>query len=276
MAQGLERHGCKITWREDRAAYKPKYCEPHLFDMAMTDGVREPMCTMVEEYNAEGLPVIVTDMGFLNRYSGYQQVGLDGLNWVPPEPCGPERFDKLGIDLKPRQAEKETVLICGQKPYDGQHHMGPEELRSLYESWAEQIAFHTNKRIIFRTHPRCPDMKINGAYNQPPTDTKNGGLDSALRYAHAVVAYNSTACTDALIAGVPFFCMPSTQAFKLSNGLDFSKIDEPYFPSDSDRREHLNRVAFAQWTAQEMQKGEAAEFILENVKRGNYRCQPKV
>lgn len=271
LAEGLQKLGCSVTWREDRAAYKPKYAEPDLFDCAVTDGIREPMKTMCEEYTALGLPVLVMDLGYLNRWDGYHQLGLNRLNWMPEEECPSDRFYRLGIDLKP-QSGGDYILITGQKPYDGQHHMGPEELVAMYSDWVREIRQRTDREIVFRPHPKGYDLKVPGVTLGLPTNLTSGGLDEAIAGAHCVVTYNSTSATDALIAGKPVFCHESAQASSLANS-DLSNIERPRFPSDQERQQHFNRVAYSQWLAQELESGEAAQFILEAINADPDLCR---
>jgi hypothetical protein len=101
MAEGARARGHHVLFREDRQAYKRNYVEADKFDLAVTDGLREPMDLMRDEYKATGLPVLVTDLGFFRCRPGYQ-VGLWQLNWLPDFECPSDRFDSLNIQLKDR------------------------------------------------------------------------------------------------------------------------------------------------------------------------------
>ena len=217
-------------------------------DIVFSAGLGNPMGEVYSGYTAKAVPVIVTDAAFI-RLPDYFQMGF-GLNWLPSWDCEEDRFLSLGIELKER-SQGECIVIAGQKPDDAQHRISEDKLTELYQGWVDEIKNHTDRPIIFRPHPRRPTMRLEGVSHDVPTDKKRGGLDQLLLNAHCLIAYNSTACTDALIAGVPFYSH-SSQAQALSNGLDFSSIETPWFPDDHARLAHLNRVAHAQWKESEI------------------------
>lgn len=264
IAEGFRVLGHSVDFREDRSAYKRKYLEADKFDIAITDGLRAPMDLMRDEYREAGLPVLVTDLGYTrNRNPSYFQVGVHEINWLPSFDCPPDRLEKLEILLEPRK-HGEYVVIAGQKAYDAQHYMGHDELTAMYQRWVAEIQRNTDRPIIFRPHPRSHDMRLKGVEHDIPTNTKNGGLAELLNNAHCLVTYNSTSATETLIQGVPVFCKGPAQALPLAN-TDFYDIETPFFPSRDQLTAHLAKVAYAQWTADELASGEAVEFLLSRV-----------
>lgn len=262
LAQGFESLGHTIEWHEDRGAYKKNYVVPNS-DVALTDGLRAPMNLMRDEYTAQGKPVLVTDLGFLRAGKGHLQCGLNGLNWMPDFWCPPDRFYSLGLEMKPRKTG-DYIVIAGQKGYDAQHYMSHDRLTGMYQYWVDQIRSKTDRPIIFRPHPKSYDMRLNGVEHDIPTDHKNGGLPELLENAHCLVAFNSTACTEAILAGVPVFCDRSAQAAPLGN-IGFGDIEDPYFPDDDTRLDHFSRVAYAQWTGAELSSAEVVQWYIDNV-----------
>lgn len=265
LADGFKALRHEVRWREDRGAYRKGEVED--FDLAVTDGVRPPMNIMRDDYVAAGIPVWVTDLGYVRRDLGYLQLGVNRLNWIPEIECPPDRWNALGVELQPRR-HGEYILITGQKPDDGQHLMSEMELWLLYTNIVTELRKHTDREIVFRPHPWCNYMAIDRARIDKPTDIKSGGLAEAIAGAHAVVTYNSTSATDALIAGVPVFCHESAQASGIANN-DLSQIENPYFPSDEVRQLHFNRVGYSQWLVRELESGIAAEFVLRAMSRSN-------
>lgn len=257
LPQAFESLGHRLYWREDRGAYKPNYTED--FDLVITDGLRPPMDLMRDEYRAKGIPVIVTDLGYVRRDLGYMQVGIDRLNWLPDFECPADRWDALGVELQPRK-HGDYILITGQKPGDGSHGMSDTQLWKLYAGWVEEIRQHTDREIVFRPHPFARDMGLEGVLIDKPSDKKSGGLAEAIEGAHCVVTYNSTSGTDALIAGVPVFCHESAQYADLGNS-DFAVIEEPYFPDD--RLTHFHKVGYSQWQVQEFTR--TVEWLIQRV-----------
>lgn len=264
IAEGFQARGHSVIFREDRSAYKRKYVEADKFDLAITDGLRAPMDLMRDEYRDAGLPVLVTDLGYTRkRVPSYFQVGLYQINWLPPFDCPEDRLEHLGLLIEPRK-HGDHIVIAGQKAYDAQHYMSHDELTAMYQSWVDEIRRHTDRSIIFRPHPRSYDMRLQGVEHDIPSDRQDGGLPELLNNAHCLVTYNSTAATEALIQGVPVFCMGPAQALPLANTV-FSEIEEPFFPSRDQLTAHLAKVAYAQWTADELASGEAVDFITERM-----------
>lgn len=260
LHESLKKRFADIEVREDRNAYRVGQGEPSGVSMALTDGLRIPMNKMRDEYNAMGKPVLVTDLGYVRRDLGYMQLGINKLNWLPSIACPSDRWDRLDVTLADRQYG-DYILITGQKPYDGSHGMGEKQLQQMYSEWVQEIKQHTTRKIVFRPHPKYPQMVIEGAEMDVPTDINSGGLKEAISGAHCVVTYNSTSGTDALIAGVPVVAMSDTAQFYDVAEHDLANIENPRFPDN--RQCHFNRVAYAQWTVDELRNGGALEFILE-------------
>jgi hypothetical protein len=267
----LKRRGHRVSHRADRGAYQLGQGEPNGVDLAVTDGVRPPMDLMIQEYATKKIPVLVTDMGYVRRDLGYHQLGLGGLGWLPRGPCSPDRWDELSVDLV-APGGGDYVLITGQKPLDGSHYMSEAGLANMYQAWVDKIRRFTDRQIVFRPHPRAPDMRIQGAELDVPTDTKNGGLAEAIAGAWAVITFNSTSGTDALLAGVPVFCRPGAQYSRLANthltprlGGWLADIEEPFFPDRAQLLDHFHRLAYAQWTVEEMKAGTGLDYVLENL-----------
>ena len=256
LAVGLCSLGWDIIWREDRDAYQANQEASPEFDLAVTEGIRGPMSVMCREYTALGTPVLISDAGFVRRDLHYFQLGVNRLNWFPEFELPGDRWDRLDVRLRPLHAGT-YILIAGQKPDDAAHGLGAEELRALYQDWAQELRGLSDLPVHFRPHPMGPEAHPEGL------ETIQGlTLAEELAGAHALVTWNSTTTTDALIAGTPAFALgPNAQAEELAN-TELRYIARPFFPSDPVRRAFFNRVAYAQWTLEELQNGMALEFTL--------------
>ena len=133
----------------------------------------------------------------------------------------------------------------------------------MYSEWVQEIKQYTDRDIVFRAHPKYPNMTVEGAKTDTPTDINSGGLKEAINGAHCVVTYNSTSGTDALINGVPVFAMSDTAQFYDIANHDLSDIENPLFVDD--RLPHFSKVAYAQWTVDELKSGEALDFVMERI-----------
>lgn len=214
-------------------------------------GLRGRSRDVLNAYRAKNVPVMVIDAGFVRR-EAYWQIGLNGLNWITPSQVINDRWQKLGVDIvKHRKPGGVHVLVCGQKPGDAQHGIDPER-------WAEEVITeirrHTTREVVWRPHPgantslRSAD-RISYAAGNP--------IAHDLESAHCVVTYNSNSGHDALLAGVPVFCDPCAIYAECAN-LDLAEIESPKLPA---RSRYFYRLAYSQWTIDEMESGDPLAFI---------------
>jgi len=256
FAQGAEKRGHRVIWRNP-APFTPEQVED--FDAVVVLGMQPRKRLVVEAYNRAGRPAVVVDLGYLKREE-YFQVGLNGLNWLPPFDCPDDRFRALGISRasRPRSTKKKPgvhIVIAGQKPGDGQHRMADNQ---AVITWAQGVVDRireiTDRPIIWRPHPLAPVQPVRFAELSDPRErTLARDLDGA----HALVTFNSNAGHEALLAGIPVFCDPSAMYAEVAN-TDLSLIETPRWQSTKD---YFSRLAYAQWTLDEMACGECMAFL---------------
>lgn len=228
--------------------------EVESFDLVVVNGWRSGK-RVAKSYEAAGVPVLVVDFGYLKRVNapdeymqGHWQVGLGGLNRIPSFACPSDRFDALGLDIAKAGGNPQgNVLVCGQVPGDAAHGM---DAHSLREWLREKMREYPD--AIYRPHPRGGIAIPGHANNHQP-------LADALAAARLVVTYNSNVGHDALLAGVPVVCGP---------GAAYGELAGEALPSIEERREYFSRVAYGQWTAEEMASGEAQAFWLDHLLSG--------
>jgi len=215
-----------------------------------------------------GTPVLIHDLGYLNRFGAdysspihHYQVGLNGLCWLPPAAAvDASRFDLLGLKLVDyRRRPGDDILILGQVPKDGQHELSEAELIAWYTEKAAAIRAVSERRIVFRPHPKTPDMALSCADEQ---QSPKMPLPEAFKTCHCVVTYNSTGGTEALLHAVPVICDPSAMYAEYCD-TDASGIGNP---AKADRREYFARLSFAQWKIGECRSGECFRFMEPFVK----------
>jgi hypothetical protein len=200
---------------------------------------------------------LVLETGYIKRgddEDSYYAAGFDGLNGNADfrnRNMPSDRFEELGIELKPWREDGEYILLCGQVPWDAsvQHtdHVG------WLSSAVEGIRKNTGKPVIFRPHPKGPD------FNLPHTTKSTGTLESELEGAFAHVSFNSNSGVDAVLAGVPTFTgSRDAMADEVSNR-NFLYLGNPMMP---DRKQWANNIAYTQWTLEEMAEGKAWAHLL--------------
>lgn len=109
------------------------------------------------------------------------------------------------------------------------------------EAWALSVASRVDGPMVFRPHPRSPQVAPRGL----EIDTLP--LAESLARAGKVIAYTSNIGHDALLAGVEIEADgPAAWA-----GVTLAR-----------RTKYFHRLAYAQWLLPEIASGEAIEFIL--------------
>jgi hypothetical protein len=194
--------------------------------------------------------VIVLETGYVNRGDGethHYAAGFNGLNGRSDfrnKSSGTERWDKLGVQLKP-YSRGNKVLLCGQVPWDAS--VENSDHKAWIQETAQKLKTITTRPIVFRPHPLVPLAKIHGLEH-----SEGKPLAEDLRDAHCVVTYNSNSGVDALIEGKPVFAFDEgSMVWDLSNK-NLADIEEPKCP---DRKQWAANLAYAQWTPAEMSAG---------------------
>jgi hypothetical protein len=174
-----------------------------------------------------GGTTLVFDLGWFNRgwdsykkqEGGYYQVGLNCLNWLPA----------VARDSRPVNGDATRVLVLGQVAFDAQHGLSRGELNK----WISERRV-AGAQMRYRPHPQGLEL--------PPERS----LDEDLEWCDHVLTYNSTAGLEALRRGIPV--TSSTNCFyrDLCNGP---------CPDVATRERFFRRVAWAQWTEQEIVDG---------------------
>ncbi|MFA5662391.1 hypothetical protein [Castellaniella sp.] len=229
------------------------YDRPAAYDLVAVLGMWN-CAPIVRDYRARGTPVLVVELGYLRRAAreqaaddgGYHQVSLNALNAPPAFACPPDRFDALNLEIIESPPKDGYVLICGQVPDDKSHGMTRAECQAWTAGW---LAKYPN--AVFRPHP------LRG-YKLPEgtrIDTHKY-IEESLAGARLVVTVNSTAGNAALLAGVPVIA---------DGQATYSDLSGEALPSLADRLAYFHRLAYGQWTREEMRDGACVEFLIEHL-----------
>lgn len=247
LATGFAALGCLSAHRAQRYWRG----EVEEFDLVMVNGMRIG-AEIAAAYQDVGIPVLVYDFGYLKRVNardeytqGHWQVGLGGLNRIPTAECPSDRFDALGLEIVEQGGNPSGyVLVCGQVPGDAA--LGQDS--SVHRQWLrDQLAAYED--ALYRPHPR-------GGIAIPGLVGNNQPLADALAGARLVATYNSNVGHDALLAGVPVIAHGPAA---------YSELSGEELPSLEARQAYFNRVAYGQWTVDEMASGEAQKVWLEGL-----------
>ena len=160
-----------------------------------------------------------------------------------------DRLQRLGISIRPRQNHARDILIVApdQKPctfYD-------TSLETWLKTTLETLKLHTDRPIRMRERPISR------------LDRKTQKPEEWLNDVHAVVTFNSTAATEAVLAGVPVFVTAPANAARPVGNTDLGQIETPWFPDSDQVYKWACHLAYGQFHTTELANGTAAGILKE-------------
>jgi hypothetical protein len=258
FARGAERRGATVQFRnpsvyQSRGGYEPAAA-------VLVHGINGPCGTIVRDHLAAGGCPIVLEMGYVRRGDGldaYWSLGIGGLNAHADFRNGRmpgDRWEALGVPLA-RWRDPGTgtiVLVAGQVPGDA--NVAGLDTRRWAEATISELRGHTDRPIVYRPHPK--DFNPGGVDGVP---LSRRPLHEDLAQAWALVTWNSNSAVEAVLAGVPVFCLSRAMASPV--GLDdLSRIETPATP---DRQQWAHDLAYTQWRLDEMEAGLPWRHLME-------------
>lgn len=213
-------------WRDDEA---------ESFDLVVVLGLHGKNANILRVYTARGVPVVVLDLAYFRDVQGYWQVGVGGINRPPAFPCPGDRFDALGLSVQPSGGDPDGyILYAAQRPGDRSHGLS-------FRRWRELLRQAPGK---IRMHPK-----------DVPQETT---LAEDLAGARMLKTLCSTSGIEALLAGIPAVAdLPERAAW--------GELSDETLPSVEARTELFRRLAYGQWTMDEMRDGTCAAFVLNHL-----------
>lgn len=206
------------------------------------------------QLRAQGREVLVMERGYMGDRFAWTSLGWNGLNNRANfgiRDDGAERFRKhFGHLLKPWNSAGDYVLLIGQVP--GDMSLQGRDLAPWYAKQAARAAALYKLPVRFRQHPEA--VRRGMRQDVPGTVGMGGDLQSALSAAAVVITFNSNAGVDAVMAG------------KLTVAMDHGSMALPVALADLPERMHCEfreregwaeRLAWCQWTMDEIRSGEA-------------------
>jgi hypothetical protein len=153
---------------------------------------------------------------------------------------GPERWAALGVTLKPWRTAGEHILVCPNRSFGvGEQVMHPD----WGQRCAERLRARTARPVRLRVHP---------GNSAPPRP-----LSQDLAGAWAVVVWSSSVAVHALVEGIPAYIEAPYQIVKAAGAS--GPVDNPVCP---ERLPVLERLAWQQWTCEEIAKGLPFALLL--------------
>ena len=198
-------------------------------------------------------PVVIIERGFVNRaeYYGVALDGLNGLGYFGNQDSPPDRWEKLKTEIKPWKDGGDYALVCGQVPWDAsvQH---TDHMQWCVDTYNQIEALGCPAR--FRPHP---DVRGKVDYGLPEHDTT---FEEDCVRARCIVTFSSTAAALAVLEGIPIFALdPGSIAWPIATTeLTKEFLEKPPMVT---REQWAYNLAYAQWTAEEMESGQPWEQL---------------
>jgi len=198
---------------------------------------------LARRFEQAGAAVIVSENGWVRRIDGLKTIALcrGHHNGAGEWPEGEEdRWSALGVELQAWRSDGEHVLVLDQRGIGEPAVAMP---RGWTASAVSQLQSMTRRRIVVRRHP--------GNAEPPP--------EPDWRDCWAAVTWASGAGIKAIIAGVPVFYGLERWIGGPAARYGLDDIERPFL---GDRLPMLHRLAYAQWTLEELTTGEPFARLL--------------
>jgi len=168
-----------------------------------------------------------------------------------------DRWSALGVPVQPWRASGGHVLVCENRPFGAPG-------RAMPANWAQDVAGRlrklTKREIRIRPHPG----------NAAP----HKRLAEDLAGAWACVIWSSSAGVHALVRGIPVYCEARYWICKGGEGeategveTDIRFIECGPRLGMYPRNESLQRLAWAQWSVEEIASGEPFRHLLHSAEQ---------
>lgn len=241
FGEGLSRRGWQVVMSNN---FEP--C-----DLFVIWGVRR--ADLIERARSFGAEICVLERGYLADRFTWTSVsfggGLNGRGvFRTPHGADISRFNSLGVQMPPWYSpDHGYALIMGQVP--GDQSIRGVDIDAFYRTSAQSLRAAGHHEIYFRDHPR-------GRGRDVGLPVKNGDLHDAIDGAKIVVTFNSNSGVDAVLRGRPVVAVDrGSMVWDIAG---HAVADDVMI---LDRSAWASRLAWCQFTRQEMQTGFCAEAV---------------
>lgn len=214
-----------------------------------------------EHRSNRGRPVIIIERGYVRR-NEYYSVGWNGLNgWGDhrvDDDMPDDRWNALGVDLKPIRKGDGPVLVCGQVPWDAtvQDHDNPAWCRNAVETLRRLGA-----EVRFRGHPEVAG-KVD--YGIDPAIVSTRSYEEDLAECRAVATFNSTTGALAAVDGLPIYAAHFGSISYWLGASSLATLARGEVYTEDARKRWAAALAYRQWTFAEMAEGLPWRHLIRN------------
>lgn len=260
--QGLESHGHTVVehdWSADAA----------VIWSVLWNGRMASNHTVFEEFRRWGRPVIVLEVGCLNRGQTWRVSVLDERGHHYPAVVDDTRYERLGLAYKNRTHLGENILIACQRT-DSLQWQGCGDIISWIDDVVKRVRLFTGRPIIVRPHPRQPLPSLPAGVHlaQPkpvPHTTDSFDFDTVLQNARVVINHNASPGIVATLAGVPVICGTDGVTRSLAHEVSIGYDEIESTRSGAKTTDWLNQIAHTEWSVSEIASGKPFEALKFNI-----------
>ena len=245
-------------------------CDVAVIWSVLWQGRMEKNKKVWEHFRSQGKPVVVLEVGGLRRNHTWK-MAINGINRdadFANQIYDDKRWQLFDLELKPWQQTGNVIVICGQH-HNSEQWKGLPKLNSWVEQQIKIIRKYCDKPIVVRPHPRNPFNFDEKKYphvrvNLPKRDHStydDTDFKKILRSTWAVVNHSSNPAIEAVINGIPVFVSESSLCHDVGN-TNVADILHPAMPA---RQNWANRLAYCEWTTEEIGQGLPWKRIRERL-----------
>lgn len=202
---------------------------------------------------------IVLENGYIQTTTTQYAVGLNGFNgWGNHrnDNSPPDRWESLGLEIKPWRTEGEHVLLFAQM---GGHDYSLTMPGYWPDDVVQRLSLLTRRPIIYRPKPSRPKY-LTRQYKNVTMPPFNGvPLSNYFENAWVAVVYSSKAAVEALRCGIPALYDGPMSILRtvVERGIDL--VENPPLP---ERWPFFCDLAYAQWSKEEIATGVPFQRLL--------------
>ena len=171
------------------------------------------------------------------------------------------REKELDLEVKPwrETTNKKYVLLLCQNLSDASL-LGLDMLQWIMAT-VKHLMKRTNRKIVIRNHPLSKvsvKEMFDSFYNMKQVEFSDNSLEKDFAGAHCSIAYTSGASIDSIMAGVPVITpSPYNFVYDISSH-DLEQVETPKL---GDRQELLNKLAYTQWSVEDIIEGKPLKHL---------------
>lgn len=228
------------------------------------NGRMAPNQTVFEEFRRWGRPVIVIEVGCLDRGRLWRVSVFDAHGQHYPEPVSSSRAERLGVRYQDQQTGENVVIVCQRT--DSLQWQGCGSIVTWIESVVKRIRLFTSRPIIVRPHPRQPLPDLTGDFViQRPVRLENTydsfDFDRTLAHAHVIVNHNASPGVISVLRGVPVITGTSGVTRSLAQPVSIGYDEIESGRQGMRTQQWLSEIAHTEWTLAEIQAGDPFTFL---------------